>query len=45
MLIIVITIALLLSAWLAYELYRAPFMDDEGNIDDDPTTTFWHEKD
>lgn len=46
MLFIVITIALIFSAWLAYEMYRAPLIkEEEEDIDDDPTTTFWHEKD
>lgn len=44
MLFIVVTIALIFSAWISYEIYRAPLMKEEEDVDDDPTTTFWHEE-
>jgi hypothetical protein len=45
MLLIIIIFALIFSAWLCYEMHSAPFLKEEKDIDDDPTTTFWHEKD
>ena len=47
--LIILVVALSLSAWISYEIYRAPLMNEEEDInddddDDDPTTTFWHEK-
>lgn len=44
MLFIVLTIALISSAWIAYEMYRAPLIKEEDDIDD-PTTTIWHDDD
>ena len=40
----IIAAAVLLTAWLGWELYRAPTIEDEPtsfNKDDDPTTTCW----
>ena len=45
MLFIVITIALVFSAWIAYEMYRAPLIKEEEEDIDDPTTTIWHDDD
>ena len=44
MLFIIITIALITSAWLCYEMRKTPIIDDEENIND-PTTTCWHDDD
>jgi len=44
MLFIVITIALISSAWLCYEMHRAPLIKDKEELDD-PTTTSWHDDD
>jgi len=44
MLFIVITIALITSAWLCYDLYRKPIISKKDDIDD-PTTTCWHDDD
>jgi hypothetical protein len=46
MLFIVITIALISSAWLCYEMHRAPLIKDkEGEDINDPTTTCWYDDD
>lgn len=39
-----IIIAALVAAWIwiAYEYNRAPFMNEDDDIDD-PTTTCWHD--
>jgi uncharacterized protein YpmB len=44
LLIIIIIIALITSAWLCYEMYRKPIIDDKENIND-PTDTCWHDDD
>jgi hypothetical protein len=32
MTILIISVLLLFIGWLSYELYNAPYMDDDGNI-------------
>ena len=43
--IYIFTAALLFAAFITWELYRAPLMEDENDTfiheDDDPTTTCW----
>lgn len=46
MLLIIISIALTSSAWLCYEMHRAPLINEkEEEYIDDPTTTCWHDDD
>ena len=33
-----------IAIWLAYEIQRAPLINDEGEIIDDPTTDFWDDE-
>lgn len=45
MLTLIIPLAAVIAAWITYELYRAPRMEDENDTfyddDDEPTTTLW----
>ena len=42
----IITFAVVFTAWIGWELYRAPNMEDENTtFIDDPTTTCWHDDD
>ena len=42
----IITLAILLTAWVGWEIYRAPVIEDENDTFlNDPTTTCWDDDD
>jgi hypothetical protein len=45
MLFIIIPIALISSAWLCYEMHRAPLVKEKEEDINDPTTTCWYDDD
>jgi hypothetical protein len=43
---IIMTIVTIFTAWIGWELYRAPNMEDENDtLIDDPTTSIWYDDD
>lgn len=41
----IIIAAILFTAWIGWEIHRAPLMEDENDTLYDPTTTCWDEDD